>query len=120
MCKLACKAPECSNFGVQFFIVHLVACFWFLSTTFETSPWDTWIAGRNLIGASNGYTYFNAFYWAFQTSTTVGYGDFAVTTKLEYILAIIWMVIGTNLFTLTVGSVSTMIGALDDEIRARD
>jgi len=106
--------------GVQFFIVHLVACFWFLSTTFETSPWDTWIAGRNLIGASNGYTYFNAFYWAFQTSTTVGYGDFAVTTKLEYILAIIWMVIGTNLFTLTVGSVSTMIGALDDEIRARD
>jgi hypothetical protein len=30
------------------------------------------------------------------------------------------MVIGTNLFTLTVGSVSTMIGALDDEIRARD
>lgn len=50
---------------LQFLMVHLFACFWYFSTTFADSPWDTWLDGRGLIGESKAYIYINAVYWAF-------------------------------------------------------
>ena len=103
--------------ALQFFLVHLVACFWYLSATFEENMFATWVGARGIVDNSRDYKYFNAFYWAFQTTTTVGYGDFSVDTWAEYYIAITWMVIGTNFFTFTIGSVSTMIVALDERDR---
>ena len=103
--------------ALQFFLVHLIACFWYLSATFEDNIFDTWVGARGIVDEKKDYKYFNAFYWAFQTTTTVGYGDFSVNTWAEYFIAIIWMVIGTNFFSFTIGSVSTMIVALDEKDR---
>jgi CRP-like cAMP-binding protein len=74
---------------------------------------ETWVGKRNLVDETPGYQYFNAFYWAFQTVTTVGYGDFTISTTAEYILALIWMVIGVNLYSFTIGNVSSIIAAMD-------
>ena len=35
----------------------------------------------------------------------------------EYTVAIMWMLVGTNFFSFTIGSVSTMIAALDEKER---
>jgi len=43
----------------------------------------------------------------------VGYGDFTIQTGTEYFLALIWMIVGTNLYAFTIGNVSTMIATLD-------
>ena len=52
-------------------------------------------------------------YWAFQTVTTVGYGDIAITRPEEYGLALIWMVFGVTVYSFTVGSVTSIIANMD-------
>jgi len=61
------------------------------------------------------YKYITSFYWAFQTVTTVGYGDFIVSSKTEYILALIWMVVGVNFYSFTIGNVSSIIATMDSK-----
>jgi len=95
------------------FLVHLMACFWFMAATLEENLFNTWVGGRDIVDESSGYQYFNAFYWAFQTVTTVGYGDFSVSTTTEYILALMWMIIGVNFYSFTIGNVSSIIAAMD-------
>jgi hypothetical protein len=51
--------------GAQFFIIHLVACFWYFGASVDDNPYNNWVGARGLIGKSKGYIYFNAFYWAF-------------------------------------------------------
>ena len=45
--------------------------------------------------------------------TTVGYGDFSVSTQTEYFLVLIWMMIGVNCYTFVIGNVSSMIATLE-------
>jgi CRP-like cAMP-binding protein len=97
----------------MFFLVHLMACFWYMAATLEENLHETWVGGKSLVDASASYKYWNAFYWAFQTVTTVGYGDFSISTTTEYILALIWMVIGVNFYSFTIGNVSSIIANLD-------
>jgi len=53
--------------------------------------------------------YSMATYWAFQTLTTVGYGDFGAGNMAEYIINIFWMVIGVIFYSLLVASVTSNI-----------
>lgn len=62
--------------SLTFFMIHLMTCFWYLAATFEESLFDTWVGGRGIVDSQKMYQYLNSFYWAFQTITTVGYGDF--------------------------------------------
>ena len=101
--------------AVQFFLIHLMACLWFFVATFEPNLYDTWVGSRDAVDADPEYQYFLSIYWAFQTVTTVGYGDFGISTGPEYFLALIWMMIGTNIYAFTIGNVSTMIATLDQE-----
>ena len=48
-----------------------------------------------------------------QTITTVGFGDIGIGLLEEYILALIWMVFGVSIYTITIGSVSTLIANSD-------
>jgi len=67
--------------------------------------WDT----------SPSFKYLISVYWAFQTVTTVGFGDIAITHQEEYILATIWMLFGVTVFTLVIGNVSSIIATMDQK-----
>ena len=34
---------------LEFFMVHLMACLWFMSATFEENIYDTCVGGRNIV-----------------------------------------------------------------------
>ena len=57
-----------------------MACFWYMAATFNDNIHDTWVGGRDLVNESIAKKYLNAFYWAYQTVTTVGYGDFSISS----------------------------------------
>jgi len=99
-------------------MVHLMACIWFLIATYEDNIFYTWVGlrtgvDRNFIDDSQLYQYLVSFYWAYQTITTVGFGDIGICTVNEYAIAIIWMIIGVNFYSYLVGNITYMIANLD-------
>ena len=99
----------------MFWTGHLMACFWYMAATFEDNIYDTWVGNKgvvDLVEEKKDYVYFNSCYWAFQTVSTVGYGDFTMTTNTEYFMCLIWMFFGVNFYGFIVGNVATMIAAL--------
>ena len=44
--------------SLQFFMVHLMACFWFMSATLEENIFETWVGSRDIADRSKGYQYF--------------------------------------------------------------
>jgi hypothetical protein len=51
--------------GLMFFMVHLMACFWFMAATLEDNLFKTWVGVKELVDEDISKQYFNAFYWAF-------------------------------------------------------
>ena len=96
-----------------FFIVHFVACLWYwIDSATDFEP-DCWVVKQNLVNASSTEKYLTACYWAFQTLTTVGYGDVPVTTYPEQCVAIFWMVFGVGFYSFTIGNFQTILNEID-------
>ena len=56
-----------------------------------------------------------AFHWAFQTLTTVGYGDISAHTWAEHMFAIVWMIAGVGFYSYMFGNIIQMIEKSDQE-----
>lgn len=54
-------------------------------------------------------TYFDSFWWAFVTGTTVGYGDITPVTTSGRWIAIVLMVVGIGVFGFVTGAVSSKL-----------
>jgi len=59
------------------FLVHLTACFWFLTAKLDNFSDDTWVMrsfDNGVLNEATGRQYLISVYWSFMTLTTVGYG----------------------------------------------
>lgn len=52
-------------------------------------------------------------YWAFQTLTTVGYGDVVGATSEERMFSFAWMVFGVAFYSFTIGNLQAIISTID-------
>ena len=95
--------------ALSIFLHHLIACFWFLGASLQQNVWGTWVGQRNIVDNTQFNQYLNSFYWALQTTTTIGYGDFTLTSTGEFIFASLWMVVGTTVFTFVIGNITNMM-----------
>lgn len=66
-------------------------------------------------------------YWAFQTQTTVGYGDFGCYNGWEITITMTWMLIGAFLYSIVFASLTSFVTedtainqSLNDKLRALD
>lgn len=96
-----------------FFFVHLMACFWFLVAKFDDFNLDTWVVRKGYIDAPHETQYLAAVYWAFQTLTTVGFGDISAKTVYEKCIALGWMIFGVGFYSFTIGNLSSIIASID-------
>lgn len=75
--------------------------------------------------ASTTILYWESVYWAVQVLTTVGYGDFGAATTVEYIINLIWMLVGVGYYQIFFGQIISVITAsttnasmLDNKLKA--
>ena len=92
-----------------------MACFWFLSATLEDNIFNTWVGARGIVDASKTEQYIQSLYWSFQTVTTVGYGDFSISTTTEFLIAIWWILWAIIFYTFIIGNVSSIIEGMDEK-----
>ena len=97
-----------------FYMVHITACLWFFVANFEKKE-NNWADQKGLYTEPPMFQYLVAVYWAFQTVTTVGFGDIGIAYLEEYILSIMWMLFGVSVYTLTIGNVSSIIASIDSK-----
>ena len=91
------------------FLVHLFACFFYLVAKMYNFEPNTWVYQKDLQDQSGGFNWCRSVYWAFQTLTTVGYGDFGAYNGWEICITCTWMFMGVALYTVVVGSLTIMI-----------
>ena len=110
---------------VGVFLIHLFSCIWYLSAKLADLADDTWVVRKGLIQADILLLYFESIYWAVQVLTTVGYGDFGAATTSEYIINLIWMLIGVGYYQIVFGQIISIIqenssneSALDNKLKA--
>lgn len=92
-------------------LAHLLACFmaisgdgWFEGYAPRGSSADSWDWRRR---------YLVAFYFAFSTMSTVGYGDVVPQSDAERIYVVIAMLIGVSFYSYMIATVSSMVTAAD-------
>lgn len=64
--------------------------------------------------------YVASLYWSFSTITTVGYGDLTPTNTYERLFAIIAMVVGVTVFAYFMGSMTSVVSAMNESQQQYD
>lgn len=91
------------------FMVHLVSCFYYMIVAFSDFEPDCWIVIHGLIDSDNFTQYISAMYWAFQTLTTVGYGDMQGKTMEERVFSVLWILFGVAFYSFTIGNLQSIL-----------
>lgn len=113
--KLNFKATESRILVIvmgAMFLVHIFACVFYLTARMKDFSADTWVVNRGNLDSSGPDSYALSMYWAFQTLTTVGYGDFGAYNGMEIMVTCIWMFIGVAFYSFVVGSLTSVITAV--------
>jgi hypothetical protein len=92
---------------------HIAACGWYLIADINSEDPSNWIMRFSYMDASPYELYVAAFYYIAQTFVTVGYGDINPGNTLERFVAICLMFIGAFIYSVNVGSLSTILSSLD-------
>ena len=97
------------------FLVHISACLYYLSARMNNFGNDTWVLQTDNIDTSIITSYCLSVYWAFQTLTTVGYGDFGCYNGYEILITCIWMFLGVAFYSFVVGSLTSTISSMNSQ-----
>ena len=74
---------------------------------------ENWVIHNNLQDEHLFRLYLFSLYWAFATIFTVGFGDIHARNNIEYIISILWMLLGVGFFSFTIGTLSSILLNMD-------
>ena len=103
------------NLFYIFLFCHTFACVFHLLGEFNSDDPESWIWRENLVNAPAVDKYLLSLYWVSQTVITVGYGDIGSVGWIEQSVAIFGMLAGVIFFSLTIGSLTSLISDMDQK-----
>jgi hypothetical protein len=92
---------------------HFMACIWIVLGRLDDDNQVSWLFGNNMPAPEDdrSFVWATSFYWIFEVFSTVGYGDFAYSTKLEMFFALLCMFTGVAFNSILL----TLLAGLFDE-----
>lgn len=118
-----------SFFGL-IFVVHLVACGWWICASLHQDHQDTWLYRRPLrpdgtsmleLSEDDDYgpvsQWLTSMYWTLTVFTTVGFGDISAFTRAEMIYACFTMIVGCIVNGIILSEVITLLTSVNEEVR---
>lgn len=100
-------------FTTIIFATHLVGCFWFLVAKEGGFKPTSWVVRQGIQDEDTSMKYLQSVYWAFQTLTTVGFGDINGKNVHERIFAIAWMLLGIGFYSIMFGNMTNLLDSMD-------
>ncbi|CAK0850331.1 unnamed protein product [Prorocentrum cordatum] len=117
----------CNWIFFLFWVVHLMACGWYLCASLHNDHSQTWVA-RRMIDADGEYSlvlaepevqYTHSFYFVLTVFTTVGFGDMSAMTTGEIGYVSFTMIIGLVVNSIVIGEVINLVSEVDLDTRWR-
>jgi hypothetical protein len=93
-------------------LTHCIACLWFATAYIDGFPRDSWVVAAGITDLDPVSQYIRSLYWTITTMTTVGYGDISPGRTVEYLLAIVIMLMGASLYAFIIGGVASLLSNL--------
>jgi len=93
-------------------LIHLFTCFYYLTAKLNELAPNTWVYNEEIYKYPEHMQYGITLYWACQTITTVGFGDYNTkfhTNNSEIIVKIIWMTISIFMYCIFLGTFMSII-----------
>ncbi|GBG25384.1 Potassium voltage-gated channel subfamily H member 6 [Hondaea fermentalgiana] len=100
------------------FICHLLACFWYFTSTLDDSSDDNWVMAHGLSSDSIPTQYLASFYWTVATMMAVGYGDIHAVNDMERMYSIFVQVVGATCFGFIIANISAFLETFDPRASA--
>ena len=111
------------NLGVTLWtlllILHILACFWGTSASFNLSSNQNWIFKAGIQDESVTSKYVTCLYWASYTVITVGYGDIIPQNSYETLLACAVFLLGVALFSYSLSTLANQFASLSISVSKR-
>lgn len=98
---------------VMVVLIHWLACTWFLTAFIAGFPENCWTVREGIQHSTVPTQYLRSLYWTITTMTTVGYGDITPVLNIEYILAMLVMLIGASMYAFIIGNIASLLSNLD-------
>lgn len=100
------------------FVAHLLACFWFFTSTLDDSSDDNWVVAHGLADDDIDTQYLASFYWTVATMMAVGYGDIHAVNNVEKAYSILVQVTGATSFGFIIANISAFLETFDPKASA--
>mmetsp|Transcript_47492 Transcript_47492/g.119682 ORF Transcript_47492/g.119682 Transcript_47492/m.119682 type:complete len:818 (-) Transcript_47492:302-2755(-) len=101
-------------------VVHLLACGWYLCASLHHYPEETWVGRRSVDVAGNSLLtrgpmdqWFHSFYFVLTVFTTVGFGDMSAGTNGEIIYVCFTMMVGAVVHSIIISEVISVLTSVD-------
>mmetsp|Transcript_113513 Transcript_113513/g.367239 ORF Transcript_113513/g.367239 Transcript_113513/m.367239 type:complete len:751 (-) Transcript_113513:154-2406(-) len=108
------------TFGLGW-VVHVMACGWYLCAALHDDPLDTWVARRTVDAAGDNLLsrppidqWMQAMYFTLTVFSTVGFGDMSAMTNGEIIYVCCMMLVGAMVHSIIISSVISVVKGSDD------
>lgn len=99
----------------SFTLVHCFACIFYMQARAKGFTPDTWVSQSFSVDEGYFKSWAYSMYWAAQTLTTVGYGDFGCYNSFEIFITCVWMFIGVAIYSVVVGTLTSAISSVNSE-----